>query len=333
MQSMNSDYDYEEIRRKALQGPRVNSLIQRFENIADGTAQVPGSDPAASAEFLSEDPEYRAYHNIFQRNIGTFYRHGCASIPFLIEENIRVGIALSRWAKLRHEHEEPPLTFYETSSADGSNARTLSEYSEGLIRTLTDSPNEANRMEFERLCTNEYSAFHKGPFVDITPEFLSTQHKYPYLGNKFDVIWENTTFQMYGSNRIEQIAYVRRVLHEDGLMLFLEKMNHANTEEYRKREQIKDTEFKSRYFSPDELEAKKTGILAEMEKGQVTLQEFIVALKRHFKVAYLIWNSANFYEIAASNSEQTVRTFLDLLPEPSVPKNFIFETPMVRALW
>jgi hypothetical protein len=326
-------YDFEHIRQEALRAPRVTSLLEHFENIAAGESQVPKTAIAASPDFLRKDSEYEKYHQIFQRNIGTFYKHGCASIPFLMEENIRDGIALRALAEKKRAQSNELLAFYETSAADGSNARTLAEYAEGLIWTLTDSPNEANRMEFAKKLDHPYSSFHKGPFVDITPEYLSVEYRNTFLSGGFDVILENTTFQMYGANRSNQIAYVCRVLKDNGLMLFQEKMLHSDMHEYERRENIKDRFFKALYFTAGEVGEKKRTILSEMENGQVSLEAFTVALKQHFDFAYLIWNSANFYEIAASNSKPILDAFLQNLPEPFVPALFACESPMVRPLW
>lgn len=323
-------YNYNLIREKALRGPRVTSLLERFEKIASGREQKPNQPILATQAFLDRNDEYKKYHQILQRNIGTFAKHGLASIPFLLEEVIRVGVAICKLAEENQSLNSEPFTYYETSSADGTIGRSLAEYSNGLIKTLTDSPNESNRLEFNKLLTHNNSYFHKGPFVDITPEYLSQAHEHVF-GDGINVIWENTTFQMYGSNRDEQIAYVSRLLKNNGLMIFLEKMNHPYKEEYTRLEQLKDSEFKSQYFTEDELSLKESNILSEMETGQVTLNEFKQALKFHFKYAYIIWNSGNFYEIAASNNKKIIENFISYLPEPYIPDDFVINTPIVRA--
>ncbi len=321
-------YDYKLIREKALRGPRITSLLQRFEKIASGEEQKPKLPVIAAQVFLDRDGEYKKYHQILQRNMGTFAKHGLASIPFMLEEVIRIGVALHRFAEENRFSSSEPLTFYETSSADGTIGRSLAEYSNGLIKTLTDSPNESNRLEFNRLLTHNYSYFHKGPFVDITPQYLSQAYGHIFKGG-FDIIWENTTFQMYGNNRDEQIAYVSRLLKEDGLMIFHEKMNHFKVDEYKRLEKLKDDKFKSQYFNENELKLKKLNILSEMEAGQVTLSEFRQALKTHFKYAYIIWNSCNFYEIVASNNKKIIESFISYLPAPYVLDDFIINTPIV----
>jgi len=327
-----NEFDYEKIRATALKGPRVTSLLKIFEDIAGGLIQAPMKRVYAAPEFLHFCSANEKYHDVFQRNMGTFYQHVVASIPFILEEFCRVGLALHKLAQLQSAKGNPLFTFYETSSADGTNARTLAEYSEGIIKTLTDSPNLSNGTEFQRLCRHNHSDIHIGPFVDITPEYLLGRNDRPYLMDGFDFIYEATTFQMYGTNRKKQIAYVLRVLKKDGVFFFLEKLNHPDNDEYIRREHIKDSLFKERYFTNTQLRQKKEKILQEMERGQVSLNELLDAIKYHFKSAYIIWNSGNFYGIAASNYVPNLDLFISLLDDPYVPTPFACETTMMRQL-
>lgn len=324
-------FDYDQIRAIALKGPRVTSLKQHFENIAVGISQAPCQPIQATDDFLNQSPHYRDYHRLFQHNIGTFYQHLCASIPFFIEEQCRLGVALYQFAQQRSSHREP-FTLYETSSADGTNARTLAQYAQGSIKTLTDSPNIANGENFHKLCQHNDSDIHIGPFVDITPDYLASRTDRPYLKHGFDVIYENTTFQMYNPDRKAQIAYVKRVLKEDGFIIFCEKLLHPSRREYDRREVIKDSLFKSQYFSQADIAQKNQQILMEMERCQVTLDELIAAIGYHFKYTYMIWNSTNFYDIVASNNQSNLEIFVSLLGPYYVPMPFLCEADIVRPL-
>ncbi|NEP38994.1 MAG: class I SAM-dependent methyltransferase [Okeania sp. SIO2H7] len=325
-------FDYDKIRATLLKGPRVTSLLNHFENIAAGISQAPTQSIYAASDFLSKSNEYREYHTVFQRNIGTFYKHLCASIPFFIEEQCRIGVALQRLAKHRLKDEKNPFTYYETSSADGTNARTLAEYSQGMIRTLTDSPNPANAENFHKLCQHSYSDIYMGPFVDITPEYISARNDRPDLKYGFDVIYENTTFQMYHPNRKAQIAYVKRLLKSDGLMIFCEKLINPVRDEYERREHLKDNLFKAHYFTKADIDQKVSQILEEMEQCQVTLDELVDSISYHFKYAYMIWNSTNFYELVASNDRSNLEKFISFLGEHYVPAPFLCEEVLVKPL-
>jgi hypothetical protein len=326
-------YDFDAIRRRTLRGPRVTSMLESFERIAAGAAHVPTRTAQAAPDFVRRMPEFKRHSRVFTRNIGTFFRHGCASIPYCIEQYARVDIALCRLAQEASASRAAPLTYYETCSADGTRARTLAEYSLGRFLTLTDSPNESNRRQFDLLVSHPYSLFHKGTFADITPEFLREHAPHPAFADHFDIIWENTTFQMFGPNRDEQIAYVKRVLKHEGLMLFFEKMNHADAIRYATAEEVKDAWFKAQHFSSEDIALKRSEILTEMEQCQVTLDEFVAAARIHFATGVLIWNCGNFYEIVASDSPALVDALVSELPAPYVPSAFAFEHPVPRRLW
>jgi hypothetical protein len=224
------------------------------------------------------------------------------------------------------------FSLYEIGGADGTNAITLTECAQGLIVSLSDTPNPANRVSFKRHCKHNYSSIHVGPFVDVTPSFLEKQYVNSSFSRGFDVIYENTTFQMYNKDRSRQIAYTKRVLNSNGIFIFLEKYFHPLIAEYDRRERIKDECFKSKYFTEDQIKSKKEWVLSEMEKGQVTLDEMVNAIKEHFSYVYMIWNSVNFYELAASNSRDHIELFLGKLGESYVPDAFAFEIPMIKEL-
>lgn len=324
------DVDYRKVREECINGARLTTLHSDFSKMASGKSQVPNMSVIANKNFLAQDLELKRYHEIFQKNLGFMLHHYVASIPYMLEEFCRFGYALCKFQKKFHKKEGCSL--YEVCSADGTNARTIGEYSLGKIRTLTDSPHIENKINFERSCRSKNSLFHLGPFFDITPEYIKSEERLSMFKDGFDFIQENTTFQFFGKNRKDYIAYVCRCLKEDGLFFATEKLSHENKIEYLKREEIKNNLFKSKYFSIEEIESKKASILSEMEKGQVCLDELVNATAILFKHIYLLWNSTNFYEIVASNNDEKIRAFLELLVEPYVPSPFCFETPMVRKL-
>ena len=315
-----------------LKSPRLNELLEHFERISNGSEQVPKKLPKINKTYLQSCPDFLRHEQIFRKNIGVFFKHGISSIPYLSEELLRVDKAIYDFAVYKGATKENPLTYWETSSADGTRARTLSEYANGIIITLTDSPNLGNKVEFENSPPHPYSFFHYGPFIDICPKYLASQNLHKSFKSGFDVIWENTTFQMYGNNRLEQIEYVSQSLKPDGLLILFEKMNSENDNDYRLMEDVKD-EFKRCYFDTKQIQKKKENILNTMEKGQVTIKQMINIASKFYKYGSLIWNSANFYEIVVSNSKENIECFLRCLPKAFVPKKFKLESQMVIPLW
>ena len=320
-----------EFRNKMYKSPRLNELFENFEKIANGIDQVPYKIPKIDKSYLNKD-DYLLHNYIFNKNLGTFFKHGISSIPYLSEEILRVDVAIKKLAEEEGIKREAPLTYWETSSADGSRARTLAEYLNGLVVTLTDSPNMGNKVQFDLSPYHPYSYFYHGAFVDICPKFLAKQTYHAAFKNKFDIIWENTTFQMYGNDRLEQLAFLNQSLKEDGLIILLEKMNSKNSGEYNLMEMYKD-DFKSKFFDKNQIAKKKETILNTMEKGQVTKEELSNAASKIFKYGYIIWNTTNFYEFVFSNSKSKIEKFVSYLPDAYVPQELIIEDSMVNTLW
>lgn len=314
--------------------PRLNELLDKFEKISIGMEQVPLYVPKTNLEFIKiyNHKEILLHENIYSNCLGIFFRHAIASIPYLSEEILRTNLAIRKYAVWKKHDIKNPLTYWETSSADGTRARTLGNFSKGIIVTLTDSPNFGNEYAFNKSCLHSYSYFYRGAFIDICPEYLKKQTISNFFKDGFDIIWENTTFQMYGKNRYEQTYYISKSLKNDGIVLFLEKMSNKDLNLYSKMEKIKD-EFKSDFFVQEQIENKKTDILKTMENGQVTLEKFVNEVSKVFKYGYCIWNSSNFYEIAASNSKKNIEYFIGCLDECFVPNEFRIEKFQVYCLW
>ncbi|MFH8293008.1 hypothetical protein [Streptomyces sp. NPDC018059] len=321
-----------EIQERTLRRRRESPLFQHLHRIAGGVDQLPIARVTAGEEFLSRNHDLARYHEIFQRNMGTFYEHFAASIPFILEEQCRIGVGVHRLAQQLTRDGEPYLTFRETSVGDGTNGRTMGEFSEGLVRTLSCSSSIHNKTSFDRLCSHDYSRFHQGSFVEVTPEYIASRPDLHCFRDGFDIMYENVTFQFYGPERADLIAYMARQLKPDGVMIFMEKLRQEDLDEYLAREHIKDEIFKSRYFRAAEINAKRANMLGDMEQGQVDFTLLVNAIKQHFEHVHLIWNSTNFYEFAATNNAASMTRFLAALEPVHVPVNFQFERDLPRAL-
>lgn len=312
-------------------GPRINTLFHYFAKIASGEEQKPNKKVSPDHHFIGTDSRRRTYADLLHKNIGTFNNHAFASIPFFIEETIRLGLSLADYANLRGATKSNPLTFWSTSSADATHARTLAEYTDGTIVTVSDTPNEENRVEFQRLCIHPYSNLFVAPYFEITETLIHQQlPNFPYKKG-FDIIWEDTTFQMYSDNRDGQIEHVKQQLAPDGLLILFEKIVSNNSADYLLNEYNKDFYFKSRYFSQDDILKKEGGILKEMFNGQVTIESLATALKKHFKYIYKIWACGNFVHIVASNDKTNITDFLQQLSKPYVPREVAGTTVMRGA--
>lgn len=305
---------------------------EHFDQLIKGEIQLP-RQPLDSTLFSSEtDPQLRRFHDLMLAEMGGLFSHALASIPYLLEQYSRSGVALSKMVKQNVLNRSQAYTCYTLDGFDGTFARTLVELNRGRIKTLTNSPNPANESWFRRYANPSYSNFHSGPFIEVTPALIQSQAQHRAYHSGFDYIYEVVSFQFYDKNRASQIAHTKQLLKEDGILLLLEKLTQPNIEDYDLRERIKDSSFKKRYFNNEEIEWKRKFMLNTMQNGQIDFDSTLAAIRQHFKFVYLTWNSTNFYEFAASNDQNHLEQYIRELGPPFVPKEFCFESPTVRRL-
>jgi cyclopropane fatty-acyl-phospholipid synthase-like methyltransferase len=198
-------------------------------------------------DLLKNDELAVEFYQMLLKTNRRFSNHFFSSVPFVLEEWCRLGATFIRYLTKYKKMG----TLYTLGSGDGILARTTGKLGNGKITTFSCSPTKANKDVFYSDCTLN-SHFCLAPYFDITND---TVQEYISNYDGFDIIIEDTTFQMYSNDRNEQISFIKRKLKSDGIMIFLEKMK-ADNDEYILRESEKDILFKSRYFSNNEIEKK-----------------------------------------------------------------------------
>ncbi|MGK9086125.1 class I SAM-dependent methyltransferase [Brucella intermedia] len=304
--------------------PRLNEMFAFFSATAGGKSGAPERNPVVDPRLLQFDSRLSRFAKVQQTLWGNFDPHYFSSIPYRLEEEIRLGDALLEYgmSKAQSGH---PVGYYILGAAEGTFARTIASLAEGSILTLSCSPNKENEASFYRGGRPQHSTFFLGPFHRLTSSFLSTDPVLAPLGGKFDVIVEDTTFQMYSANRSGQIDFVKQYLHDDGILLFVEKHRHPDTAEYVRRELQKDYGFKARYFSSEEIDKKRKTILQRMNLNEVTLEDMASTIGEHFNHACITWNSGNFYTIAASNNADNLTALVQQMCDPCIPNEYVYE--------
>ncbi|CAK7260967.1 MULTISPECIES: class I SAM-dependent methyltransferase [unclassified Shinella] len=313
-----------EFMRECDGAPRLNEMFQFFSATAAGRSGAPENLPTADFRLLQHDTRLLEFAERHRALWGQFDPHFFSSIPYVLEEEIRHGDALLEYAKSK-QRSHSPVGYYVLGGAEGTLARTLGSMAGGAILTLSCSPNKENEASFLRHGQPRFSSFFHGPFHRLTSEFLLSDAVLKPLGGKFDVILEDTTFQMYSPNRSGQISFVKQYLKDDGVFLFVEKFRHEGSAEYVRRELQKDYGYKARYFSADEIAQKNKIILERMNLNEVTIETMAAALREHFVHACMTWNSGNFYAIAASNNAQNLFDFVGRMCEPCIPHEYNYE--------
>jgi hypothetical protein len=308
-------------------GPRINELASFFAATAAGKSGMPIRNPVVDARLLPGDELMRGLVGLHAIRQGFFDHHYHSSIPYRLEEECRMAYAVLHYARRR----AAPLSLYSLGTAEGTMARTLSEMSGGQILSLSCSPNPENYKSFMAYGEPAHAEFFIGPFHWLTKNALASDRRLAKFAHGFDLILEDTTFQMYSPNRARQIEFVTQHLKDGGIFVFVEKFQAIEQSDYQRREDQKDHGFKARYFSPDEIEGKKKAVLKTMFNNEVTLAEMSRAVSAHFKHCIMTWNSGNFCSLAASNSKENLDLYVSQMSAPAIPHEYVYEAGVFPA--
>lgn len=296
--------------------PRTDSLAEFFEKTALGEYGMPAKAYSGDVNLFKNDKEMLEFYKRHLNLQGNFDKHFYSSIPYILEEECRVGTAILKYMKSKNDTQY----LYVLGAAEGTLARTVGEMGHGKILTLSCSPTKANQKSFYRLGIPKYSYFILSPYNTITNNYIKKILP-NYSG--FDILIEDTTFQMYSSDRRSQIKYAKEKLKSDGIMGFIEKFSNTDLREFNKREFIKDNYFKKSFFSQVDINKKRQTVLGDMHNNLVTLEEFTKILSEFFNYAIVNWNSGNFYTIYSSNNKNNLLDFLSEMTESLTPKEFV----------
>jgi tRNA (cmo5U34)-methyltransferase len=305
-------------------GARVTELAGEFESLASGLAGKPVIDEVVpDFSLFNGRSDILEFYDRYSYYSGKFNLHFLSSIPYILEEECRLGTTLVKYLLTQCSAEGRTASIQTIGNAEGVIARTIADIGNGRIATLTNSPTVFNKQEFfSRHVKNSF--FYLGPFFDITKEMLIGCESLKEFSQGFDVVYEDTTFQMYGPDREDQIAFVLQNLREEGIFICLEKCLQTDKNEYSKREDQKNSKFKNNYFSQQQLAEKET-ILQTMHTGQVMLSTLNSAIKKTLAHTKLVWNSGNFYIIAASDNLDKLDSFVRLLGPACIRPEFSYE--------
>jgi hypothetical protein len=260
-----------------------------------------------------------AFWDTHKRLWGNFDYHYFASIPYRLEEECRLATAILEFSLRAWVQGQRPATVYTLGAGAGTLARTLARLGDGRLKTLCCSPTEGNRVSFFERRGSEDAHFHHGPFFELDDARYATDENLIPFRDGYDVLLEDTTFQMYGKNRQDQLAVIAPRLRMGGLLIQVQKISHPDVETYLRREDQKDAQFKSRYFSEVQIAAKKRDVLDVMANFQVDLESSLAALAEHFSYSAITWNSGNFYTIVSSNAFEALRGFVSSMLAPAIP--------------
>lgn len=311
--------------------PRLNQLAGFFASTAAGKTGQPIHKPRVDRRLFESNSLLEKFIELHSQRCGPFDLHYHSSIPYRLEEECRLGAAILSYG-LERIPKNTSLKVYTLGTAEGTMARIISELADGAIETLSCSPNRENFDSFCAYGMPSHALFFLGSFHRLTKETLRADRDLVRFEAGFDIILEDTTFQMYSANRVGQIEFVSQHLKPDGLFLFVEKFHHDCADEYAQRERQKDYGFKARFFQRNEIENKARDVLTVMSRNQCTLSEMAAAISRRFTNCCITWNSGNFYTLVAGNNIKNIERLILLMGPPAIPNEYVYvDTPSALA--
>jgi hypothetical protein len=290
--------------------------MEYFSSIASGLENKPIKDVQPDEHLFQGNNNLIKFSKCHFRLQGTFDRHYWASIPYSFEQECRLGVSLLRYASL-NKTSHNPLTLWCLGGAEGTLARSLSELGGGIINGFVNTGSSENRESFLAHGEPKYAHLYIGSYENVSSDLIG-RFSNVFL-NGFDIIIEDTAFQMKNADRLSQIKTVLKNLKDDGILILTEKFIG---DDYDHWETIKDRDFKSHHFSAESMEAKHVNVLSKMIENQVSIDQISEIASSLFSAGLVFWNSGNFYSIALSNNAKNLTDFISLLPPPCIPTYF-----------
>jgi len=287
-----------------------------FSSIASGLVDKPINNVQPDDQLFHGNLDLINFSKCHYRLQGTFDKHYWASIPYTFEQECRLGTSLLKYALLNNNLDSP-LTLWCLGMAEATLARSLSELGLGIIVGFANTGTPENKASFLAHGHPKHAHLYVGSYQKVNSDLLM-EFSNIFL-NGFDVIIEDTTFQMRELDRFTQIKIVKENLKNDGILILTEKFIGVGYDYW---EGIKDNDFKSRYFSIESIENKHSNVLSKIIKNQVTISEISKITSLLFSSGVIFWNSGNFYSVAVSNNKKKLIEFIATLTPPCIPSHF-----------
>ena len=252
-------------------------------------------------------------YNKLVKEGGNFNQHIFTSIPTFYETQIIKGLALSNLLNKQPMPDNLLKGRYQVldiGGTEGTWAKALAKNNPNLYVEVLD-PLQKARDVFEEgeLVTN--AIFRNEAFsyvLDDQDKIFDAKGIQPVRfavfneADKYDVVHESMAFQFMDKNRAEQIKFIKEnLLNENGIIIIEEKFSN-NDAIYKANEELKST-FKSKYYTPEQLQDKKFNVLLDMEANQVSVQEIEKILGENFANVQQYWDAGNFKGYIASDSD------------------------------
>ncbi len=284
-------------------------------------------EPAITLEQDAED-----FQNTRGKFMGNFDLHIATSIPGFSDLQAIVGDALVK------AYGEQGARVLDIGASEGALVKAMAELSGGRITSIALDPNPEMKEAFDEKGQVEGVEYRlealgndseRGQFGWIE-RVKKTAHGIPYNGpphtinffdpgdEKFDVVHEAMVFQFMSNQRAAQLDIVKSMMADDGVVILEEKFTQADNDQYNANEKKNAAEWKSKYYTEEQIERKRLEILSKggdgiegMTKNQIAVEEMHEILADRFKHFAQFWDSGNFMGFIASDSKAALQKVLD----------------------
>lgn len=286
----------------------THKLKQNLTGATQGffTAVVEGTDEkfkpkAPWVPLMTYDKDQGAFKEQYDKFTGNFDQHIATSIPGFRDVQVKKGAAITKMLPNGG-------LVYDIGGSEGGFVKTITQATKGKIKTINLDVNESMQKAHESAPV-EGSEFVNEAFLEPYEEDgkVYPRHK---PKQKADVVHESMVFQFISPERKQFIQEIKNnYLKSDGAVILEEKVVPESEQEWLANEDLKDTKFKSKYYSSAAVEKKREEVLIGMKKNQTADADLQAELLDNFDYVYQYWDSGNFKGYIASNDKSKIEAF------------------------
>lgn len=251
---------------------------------------------------LPRSEEEAVFETTYAKHKGQFDEHIATSIPAFRDVQVKKGNAIVKSLP-------EGGTVIDIAGSEGGLMKAVTEQSGGAIKTINLDVNPDMKAAHESTPIPG-AEFVQGSFLtpyENIPAYKPTE--------KADVVHESMAFQFMSPQRGPQFKEVaENYLKPGGLFIVEEKVGNP---EWNENEVKKDQAFKSKYYTPEQIETKnKTVQVSDFDANEgmagnmVTEDVVLRELQKHFKHIRQYWDGGNFKGYVASNNRSKVDNFV-----------------------
>lgn len=175
----------------------------------------------------------------------------------------------------------------------------------GVYFNLDGSPEMCKiSEEFSAKFSNHFTikAGFMASWKDESGEFIPEYDSEERVKGILDIVTEILGFQFFTKDRLPQVLRVKNMLSPKGIAIFVEKFSNHNADIWERNEELKDKLWKSKFFTPEEIAAKKKNVLQDMGEYCYEYGEFAELLNDNFAHVVKIYHAGNFAGYACSDA-------------------------------